>query len=51
MNQSINKGPTSLFLKKLIQSQKFTFVVVHKSYRMAHEELAVRHVTFNLYGA
>ncbi|MDN3384444.1 DUF262 domain-containing protein [Pseudoalteromonas sp. APC 3358] len=50
MSQSINRGAASSFLKGLIESKEFKSVVVNKNYRMAHEELALRHVTFSLYG-
>lgn len=46
MSQSVNNGSASKFLKKLIQSEDFKNVVVNKNYRMAHEELALRHLSF-----
>jgi hypothetical protein len=50
MSQSVNKGAASSFLKDLVQSPEFKSVVVNRNYRMAHEELALRHITFSLYG-
>lgn len=50
MSQSINKGAASKFLKSLVISEEFKCVVINKNYRMAHEELALRHVSFVLFG-
>jgi hypothetical protein len=50
MSQSVNKGAASSFLRDLVQSPEFKSVVVNRNYRMAHEELALRHITFSLYG-
>lgn len=50
MSQSIKRGIASSFLKNLVESCEFKSVVVNKNYRMAHEELALRHITFSLYG-
>jgi hypothetical protein len=50
MSQSVNKGAASSFLRGLVQSPEFKSVVVNRNYRMAHEELALRHITFSLYG-
>ncbi|MEZ8224940.1 DUF262 domain-containing protein [Vibrio splendidus] len=50
MSQSINKGFASTFLSELVNTQEFKSVVVNKNHRMAHEELALRHITFSMFG-
>lgn len=49
MSQSINQGSASKFLRSVVKSPEFKSVVVNKNYRMAHEELALRHFTFVLF--
>ena len=50
MSQSIHKGAASKFLTRLIKTESFKKIVANKNYRMAHEELALRHVSFVLSG-
>lgn len=50
MSQSVNKGFASKFLSGLVNSAEFKSVVVNKNHRMAHEELALRHITFLMFG-
>lgn len=50
MSQSVNKGAASSFLKTIISSPEFKSVVVNKNHRMAHEELALRHLSFAMFG-
>lgn len=50
MSQSINKGAASKFLKNLIETKEFRKVVINKNYRMAHEELVLRHLSFIIFG-
>jgi hypothetical protein len=50
MSQSVNYGAASIFLKNLVTTDEFRNVVINKNYRMAHEELALRHIAFSLFG-
>ena len=50
MSQSIHKGAASKFLTRLITTESFKRIVANKNYRMAHEELALRHVSFVVSG-
>jgi len=50
MSQSIHKGAASKFLTRLITTESFKRIVANKNYRMAHEELALRHVSFIISG-
>lgn len=50
MSQSINRGTASKFLTRLITTDSFKTIVANKNYRMAHEELALRHVSFVISG-
>lgn len=50
MSQSIHKGAASKFLKSLIETKEFKKVVINKNYRMAHEELVLRHISFIMFG-
>lgn len=50
MSQSINGGAASKFLKGLVETEVFKNVVINKNYRMAHEELALRHISFIMFG-
>jgi len=50
MSQSIHKGAASKFLTRLITTESFKRIVANKNYRMAHEELALRHVSFIVSG-
>ena len=50
MSQSINKGAASKFLTRLIKTESFKKIVSNKNYRMAHEELALRHISFVISG-
>lgn len=50
MSQSINKGLASKFLTKLVETEPFKKIVSNKNYRMAHEELALRHISFVMSG-
>lgn len=50
MSQSIKKGAASKFLKNIVETEEFKRVVINKNYRMAHEELALRHLAFTIYG-
>ncbi|MFA0398586.1 hypothetical protein CWO01_02880 [Vibrio splendidus] len=51
MSQSVNSGAASTFLRKLVLEQDFLCVVINRNLRMSHEELALRHVIFRLYGS
>ncbi|EGU32382.1 hypothetical protein VII00023_09289 [Vibrio ichthyoenteri ATCC 700023] len=51
MSQSVNSGAASTFLRKLVLEKDFLCVVINKNLRMSHEELALRHVIFRLYGS
>ncbi|SUI65679.1 DUF262 domain-containing protein [Shewanella morhuae] len=50
MSQSVNSGAASKFLRDVVCSDEFKCVVVNKNYRMAHEELALRHFSFVIFG-
>lgn len=50
MSQSINNGAASSFLRKIVITPEFKKVVINKNYRMAHEELALRHISFVMFG-
>lgn len=50
MSQSINKGAASTFLKNVVETEDFKRIVINKNYRMAHEELALRHLSFAISG-
>lgn len=50
MSQSLNRGAASKFLTRLITTESFKTIVANKNYRMAHEELALRHVSFVISG-
>lgn len=50
MSQSINRGTASKFLTRLITTDSFKTIVANKNYRMAHDELALRHVSFVISG-
>lgn len=50
MSQSLKKGAASKFLKSIVETEEFKRVVINKNYRMAHEELALRHVSFIISG-
>lgn len=50
MSQSVNRGSASKFLRELVLSKEFKSVVVNKNHRMAHEELALRHLSFVIFG-
>lgn len=50
MSQSINGAAASKFLKRLVETEVFKSVVMNNSYRMAHEELALRHICFIMFG-
>ncbi|MGO2302239.1 MULTISPECIES: DUF262 domain-containing protein [unclassified Psychrobacter] len=50
MSQSLKAGAASKFLKSLTETEEFKRVVINKNYRMAHEELALRHVSFIISG-
>jgi hypothetical protein len=51
MSQSVNSGAASKFLRKLVLEDEFLRVVTNKNHRMSHEELALRHIVFVLYGS
>lgn len=51
MSQSIKKGAASKFLKSIIETEEFKRVVINKNYRMAHDELVLRHLSFAIYGS
>ena len=50
MSQSVNSGAASKFLRDVVCCDEFKCVVVNKNYRMAHEELALRHFSFVIFG-
>jgi hypothetical protein len=50
MSQSVNNGDASKFLKNLAEGKDFTRVVSNRNYRMNHNELILRHVSFVLLG-
>lgn len=50
MSQSIHNGEASKFLKNLVETDAFRRIVINKNYRMAHEELALRHLSFAISG-
>jgi len=50
MSQSVNSGAASKFLREIVSAPEFSTIVKNKNYRMNHEELALRHVVFAIYG-
>jgi len=51
MSQSVNSGAASTFLRTLVLEDDFLSVVINRNQRMSHEELALRHIIFRLYGS
>ncbi|MFQ3231255.1 MAG: hypothetical protein ACI9DO_002636, partial [Reinekea sp.] len=50
LSQSVNKGAASKFLSGIVNTEIFSQVVGNKNNRMSHEELALRHMAFKIYG-
>lgn len=50
MSQSINSGAASSFLQQIVKKEEFILIAKNKNHRMSHEELALRHMTFVLFG-